>query len=288
MSEPARAHADSLRGTLYGIALALALIGGAKASLELGLPALEVWRALSWVSAPVTQLEVRVFPFHGVVHVHVDYRYRVGDGERTGERYGFVDPTRYLSEDEVLALQQQRPTVCWVDPEDPSRAVLVRALPRSAYAWSGAALVALAAILASLVSAARSRPWAARIVMATPTIWSRAIMLLVAAWFGIVAIARASPELFVLAAALTGLGVLVVRREPVALAALAVLGAVVALGVIACAANPFAMMDVGITPANEPYFLFRYAADAAAIAMLGVATALLARVERQRARATLG
>jgi hypothetical protein len=272
-----------LRTTLVVLGAVALLLGGTKAWLELARPALDVWRARDWESAPVRAVEVRVMPFHGIVHTDTEYTYRVAGVDHVGERYAFVDPSRFLTEDEILELQSFEPETCWVDPSDASRAVLVRTLPLDAYRWSGLLVIALGLALLVLAVLSRTSARAARVVIRMPTIWSRTSVMLAAASFAFLALVRvATPAMFV-ALALAWLGVRVWRRSPGALIVLAVLGAVAALVVVACAANPFALMDEAVDRANEPAFLMGYATDALSIAMLGCATTLLALAARDQA-----
>ncbi len=284
MSTPADA-AQANRGTAIGLGLALLVLGALSSWLGLIQPALDVWRAASWDEVPVTRADIHVMPFHGVVRTHTDYGYRAAGEERVGRRYAFVDPTRWMSEDALFAQQDAAPGTCFVDPSDPESVVLVRTLPVGAYRWRGAVVFALGLTLLALARASRTSAPLARALFSLPRAWSIGAPLLVALALVVVLVARPTALGGGLAVGFAGLAFGAWRRSDAALVTLAGAGVVTALGVVACAANPFALMDQAVDTANEPRFLLDYATETLELATLGIATALLAHRARARVRA---
>lgn len=275
----------ALRRTPLVLAGLLVALGATKTWVGLVEPAIDVARACGWVQVPVSDVAVHVLSFHGVVRTRTEYTYRAGGRDHTGTRYAFVDPSRFLHDEAIFDLQSFAPAACWVDPEDPSRAVLVRTLPSAAYRWSGLAVVALGVALFAVARASRRSTWAARVVLALPRAWSRSSVTLAFVWLAFVGIARDAAFALALALVLGLLAVGVWRRSQGALVVLAWVGALVALAVLACAANPFALMDEAVDEANEPAFMIDYAASALLFATLGLATTLFALRERERTAA---
>lgn len=105
-------------------------------------PALAVLGARSWepVSCVVEHAEVvRHSSSDGATYsIGVRYRYRAGGAEHVGERYSFSfgsSSGRDWREERVAELLREPERTCWVDPGDPSRAVLDRSTPQDL--WFG-------------------------------------------------------------------------------------------------------------------------------------------------------
>ncbi|HSL81811.1 MAG TPA: DUF3592 domain-containing protein, partial [Thermoanaerobaculia bacterium] len=98
-------------------------------------PAVRVLQARSWAEVPCEILESRVASHAGedgsTYSVEVLYRYRVDGREYTSDRYQFLGGSSSGYESKARAVERIPPgtrTVCYVDPEDPMQAVLVRRL----------------------------------------------------------------------------------------------------------------------------------------------------------------
>lgn len=96
-------------------------------------PAYRVLEARSWSEVPCEILESRVASHAGedgsTYSVEVRYRYSVEGREHTSDRYHFFIGSTSGYESKARVVERLPPgtrTVCYVDPEDPSEAVLVR------------------------------------------------------------------------------------------------------------------------------------------------------------------
>lgn len=96
-------------------------------------PAVRVMQARSWVEVPCEILESRVASHAGedgsTYSVEVRYHYTVDGREHTSDRYQFLGGSSSGYEGKARVVEGLPPgtrTVCWVDPEDPAEAVLVR------------------------------------------------------------------------------------------------------------------------------------------------------------------
>jgi hypothetical protein len=98
-------------------------------------PAVRVMQARSWTEVPCEILESRVASHAGedgsTYSVEVRYRYTVDGREHTSDRYQFLGGSSSGYEGKARVVERLPPgtrTVCYVDPEDPREAVLVRRL----------------------------------------------------------------------------------------------------------------------------------------------------------------
>jgi len=98
-------------------------------------PAVRVIQARSWSEVPCEILESRVASHAGedgsTYSVEVLYRYRVDGREYTSDRYRFLGGSSSGYEGKARAVERipsGTRTVCYVDPADPTEAVLVRRL----------------------------------------------------------------------------------------------------------------------------------------------------------------
>lgn len=140
-------HALERSWSLKLILLGFLFIGSLKTCFGVTQPLLEVTRARGWVPVPLTSGRATVLPFHGELHFKVEYRYELAGNQRTGERYAFLPPASFLSEEALLALQDRFPAECYVNPDNPAESVVKRDLPWQAYSWTGLAFLVCAALL---------------------------------------------------------------------------------------------------------------------------------------------
>lgn len=100
------------------------------------LPALEAWSARDWQGVPATLQRVTVRPHEGGLlppfdTVEVSYRYRIGGVERVGRRLDVHDGRAVATQAALIAeaLRGEVGLRAWIDPADPTRA-LIRREPR--------------------------------------------------------------------------------------------------------------------------------------------------------------
>ena len=119
-------------GCLYGFFGIFGLFGGAFLLFFLA-PAMKSIGALSWNAVPCTMLESRVEEHPGddgsTYSVEVRYRYEVEGREYTGDRYRFLGGSSSGHSGKQAVVDRLSPgtvTTCYVDPADPTKAVLHR------------------------------------------------------------------------------------------------------------------------------------------------------------------
>jgi hypothetical protein len=109
------------------------LIGLGAGWAMLARPVLQVLAARSWVETPCVVVSSRVQTHPGskgsTYSIEVEFQYEVGQRIHRSTRYAFMDAASSgLSGKEAVVrdLPAGSETVCWVDPDDPREAVLVR------------------------------------------------------------------------------------------------------------------------------------------------------------------
>lgn len=119
-------------GCLIGF-FAVFLLAGLGFSAFFAVPAWHVVQARSWTPVPCEILASRVETHPGkdndTYSIEVRYRYEVGGRSYTSDRYTFLGGSSSGFEGKkrvVDRLPAGARTTCWVDPEDPSQAVLER------------------------------------------------------------------------------------------------------------------------------------------------------------------
>jgi hypothetical protein len=122
-------------GCLYGFFAIFALAGLAAFIPFFGIPALRALQSRGWPAVPCTivssQVGVHADSDGDTYSVDVVYEYASAGRTLRSERYGFLDASssgRTGKEEAVAALPAGTRTVCYVDPDDPTFAVLDRSL----------------------------------------------------------------------------------------------------------------------------------------------------------------
>jgi len=141
LSEPERSPRGAyvLIGSFFGLFM---LAGLGVLWWLLGAPLRHVLEARAWVETPCTVLASAVRSHagdHGATYsIDILYRYAVGGRELRSNRYDFTVGSS-SGEEAKQAIVDRHPVgsscTCWVDPDDPTRAVLDRSFRRSY--WSG-------------------------------------------------------------------------------------------------------------------------------------------------------
>ena len=258
--------------------LAFLLIGAGAVKTGLGVvrPLCDVARARSWASVAITSGQAQVLPLHGVVHATFKYGY-VFDGKRhEGTRYAFVHPASFLSEDRLLDLQSRSgfPATCAVNPSAPAESVVMRDLPVTAYRWAGPALLFCGALLL-VWSRGPLRRSTAQVPLAVLRSAGCLCALYVACRSGRF-LHDPGRLLNVLLAVCLALTLLAAR--PLALRAIS-LGLLGLAFLVLCAAalNPFAIADLPTDGRHDPGYAVEHMATWAAVAVLMIALAWMAR-----------
>jgi hypothetical protein len=143
--------------------LSVFLLVGLGVSLFFVTPALKVLEARSWPAVPCTILSSEVGSHQGedstTYSVDVSYAYTVQGREHKSDRYRFLGGSsggRQAKERIVRRLPPLTRTVCYVNPDDPSDAVLNRDFGAE-YAAGLVPLVFVAAALGAIVLTLRSK-----------------------------------------------------------------------------------------------------------------------------------
>ncbi len=92
-------------------------------------PVLQINKARSWTAVPCEILVSEVVASGGTRQVRIAYEYRIDGVTHTGDRYQFSDPWiggRGDREKIIGALRPGTSATCYVDPADPTRAVIER------------------------------------------------------------------------------------------------------------------------------------------------------------------
>jgi Protein of unknown function (DUF3592) len=135
--------AFSSKGCVAGFAIFLMLLGALIFVIATARPLWQMSKAAKWEEVPcrIISSRVRHMPAnrHGSTYgIDIHYSYRFGGHDFEGLRYDFSSGTSsaYAGKQAVVATYPPgRQTVCFVDPLDPTQAVLSRGLPREF--WQG-------------------------------------------------------------------------------------------------------------------------------------------------------
>jgi hypothetical protein len=128
------ARHDPKQGCLYGFLGVFVVFGLAFAAFG-AVPLLELWRAQDWTPTPCTILTSQVREFDdndgSTWRVDVTFRYEFGGVEHVSDRYRVsrVSSSGRAGKQRVVdSLPPGTETTCYVDPDDPSNAILRRDL----------------------------------------------------------------------------------------------------------------------------------------------------------------
>jgi hypothetical protein len=238
-----------------GLLIALLLMGAGILKTYFGVvrPLRDTLHARSWEQARVVSGRAKIIPFHGIAHVHFEYVYEYHGRRYTGNRYSFVHPTYFMAEAALFAMQDGLPAVCYVDPLAPTRAVIDRELPWSAYRYTGIyVLLAGFFVLVWLRLFRQDFGTAAR----TARIVTRAVGVVLTGW----AVVRLSHATSGVHFAVAGLGIIapamsLLWLNAAALRVSAVWFCLVSIIGSCLALNPFALMDVSTDDVHDPGFV---------------------------------
>lgn len=111
----------------------IAVAGGTLVLIGLGLipAALVLAPSLFWYEVEAERASVAIVPVHGSWMSLTKYDYQVEGQRYSGERYSFVPPEDYMTEDELRLIQggPDRYRTCFANRFDASRSVLRAQIP---------------------------------------------------------------------------------------------------------------------------------------------------------------
>jgi hypothetical protein len=128
------------------------LVGGVIVLVWFGLlpAALVLAPNVFWEQVPARNAQVAIAPVHGNWISMASYDYELGGRRYSGDRYSFISPEEYMSEEDLRSIQggAERYQSCFVSRWDSSQSVLQAMVPVRALAkpFAIAALATLAAI----------------------------------------------------------------------------------------------------------------------------------------------